>query len=253
MKAAYDVLMDRRNRLIYNKLGTDGLEAKRTLDDESQLLMDMGIYYVLSGALSYLLTIGKCYDNARTWAMCGLILMLVVEVLLILTPDKTEGGFDLLSWVLPQLTERELVLILHSLYPPFMNGCRLVSNVLFFDINKMITDTLVQLSVTNKAMWIQLKNIEIAIGKLKNNKNIPTNVEGRGSGAGENSSSTSNHDSVASKLMQIEEMKFLELCGMGEKTQQTSSPPTKIHFSFPFSIFWIILAVYSAFYYVTQS
>ncbi len=248
MKAAYDVLIDTEKRKIYNKLGAGAVKSQAVFDEMNQFFV-IGIYYLINASLTYLVTIGRRNEKARTWTFCGLIFMFAAE--LALTLGGVDGLPDLPSWVLPTLPHYGIVQIMHSIYPAFLNGCRLVSSAIFVDIEAQIRVVLVQLLNGHSMLTLQLRTIEMEIGKLRNNG---THVERRSGGVKINdvsSSSTPNFDSVTSKLLEIETEETFKKSNANKLIGDISTSD-KSRFSIPFSKFWVFLALYAAYYYFTD-
>ncbi len=243
--------MDKEHREIYNKLGEGAIKSNRVFNEMEQTF-EMGLYYAVNAALTYLMTIGRKNENARTWTCCALILMFVIEALLTLG-GLNDGLSDLPSWFLPQWTQYEIVQVMHSLYPAFMNGCRLVSSAIFVDIEAQTRSMLVQLLLGHNMLLAQLRIIEVGIGKLRNNGLH----EGRKSGvimednSSYSSSSTPNFENVTTKLMKMEKQRNLNISGI-DKLIGEISDSNKSRYSIPFPAFWAILAVYAAFFYFTD-
>ncbi len=249
MKAAYDVLMDMENREIYNKLGEGAIKHDTGFNEMDQTFA-MGIYYVVNAALTYLTTIGKKYENARTWTCCALILMFAIEVALVL--GGLNGLPDLPSWFLPQWTQYEIVQTMHSLYPAFMNGCRLVSSSIFVDIEAQTRSMLVQLLQGHNMLLTQLRNVEVGIGKLRNNGVHKERNSGVIMEDTSPSSSILHFENVTTKLMEMEKQKIFNKSGI-DKLIGEISDSNKSRYSIPFPIFWVLLAIYAAFFYFTDN
>ncbi len=249
MKAAYDVLIDTEQREIYNKLGAGAVKSQAVFNEMDQFFV-IGIYYLINASLTYLVTIGRRNEKARTWTFCGLIFMFAAE--LALTLGGVDSGLpDLPSWVLPTLPHYDIVQIMHSIYPAFLNGCRLVSSAIFVDIEVQIRAMLVQLLKGHSMLILQLRTIEMEIGKLRNNG---THVERRSGGVkidDVSSSSTPNFDSVTSKLLEIEREDFFKKSDVNKLIGDISTSD-KSRFSIPFSNFWVFLALYAAYFYFTD-
>ncbi len=244
VKSAYDTLVDMEKREIYNKLGEAALRSKRMLGS-TELFVEMGIYYIISALLTYFLTLGNKNENARIWALFVLIAMFALEITTTGVSER-HGGLDLPPWVLPNMTQREIVQMFHTLYPLFMNGCRLVSSAIFVDLEKQTRAMIVQLLGTQNLICIQLKHIEHKIGELKSN-----NSSGRGE---ENSFSTPRLDTIATRLVEIGAEKNITKNGVNNAAAalEMVTPAEKGHFSIPFPSFWILIFLYSVFYYFTR-
>ena len=132
-QTAYEVIKDATKRDVYNKFGAAGLDDKSGGDLSSQLT-SLSMFYVIWLVVGYLLTMGKASEDGRTWAFCGLLSLAVFEY------QTRILSVDYLSPIFPHSTVHEKVELLHKLFPPFLHGARMISQVIFMDIslvNKM--------------------------------------------------------------------------------------------------------------------
>lgn len=170
VKQAYDVLMDLELRDVYNKFGKEGI-AQNKRYSETQFLIEVAIFYVSWAVMAFLLTMGKKSGNARDWTFTGLIVMLVVEVVVM-----TSQTNPIPSWLFPTMTESDLVKIMHSLFPAFMNGCRSLGAFLFVDVDAQLRQFLLALQEQNKDILLVLRDVQIGV------QNIQTHGGGGGGG-----------------------------------------------------------------------
>jgi hypothetical protein len=171
IKQAYDVLMDMEFREVYNKFGADGIKSNKRFD-ETQFFMELGVFYMTWGMLSYVLTLGKKSGDARNWIFTGLIVMLVIEITIMTSPTN-----PLPSNLFPTWTEYECVWLLHTLFPAFMNGCRSLGSYLYIDLDKQARQLLLALQEQNKDILLVLRDVQICV------QNIQANGGGSGNGA----------------------------------------------------------------------
>lgn len=157
VKQAYDVLMDMELRDVYDKFGKEGI-ANNKRYDETQFLLELGIFYVSYGMMVFLLTMGKKSGEARNWTFTGLLVMLVIEVTVI-----TSLKNPIPPWLAPQMTQHEIVWLLHSLFPAFMNGCRSLGAYLYVDLDGQTRKLLLALQEQNKDMLLVLRDIQIGV------------------------------------------------------------------------------------------
>ena len=174
VKQAYDVLMDMEFREVYNKFGAPGIKANKRFD-ENQFLLEVAIYYVSYGMMAFLLTMGKKSGEARNWVLTGLMAMLVIEVAIM-----TSQSNPIPSWLAPRLTEYEVVWLMHTIFPAFMNGCRSLGAYLYVDIEQQTRQFLLALSEQNKDILLVLRDIQIGVQTIQANG---TGGGGGGSGA----------------------------------------------------------------------
>lgn len=176
VKQAYDGLMDLELREVYNKFGKEGIQANKRYN-ETQFLMEVAIFYVTWGLMAFMLTIGKKSGDARNWTFTGMVAMLVVEVALISSPNP------LPTWFLPQSTEYEVVWLLHSLFPAFMNGCRSLGAYLYVDLDAQARQLLVALQEQGKDILLVLRDVQIGVASMQNGQPGPRTLGVVGPGA----------------------------------------------------------------------
>jgi len=158
---AYDVLMDLELREVYNKFGKEGIDQNKRYS-ETQFLMEAGIFYVSWGVMTFLLTMGKKSGSARDWTLTGLIVMLVVEVVVM-----TSQTNPLPSSIFPTLTEADLVRVLHSLFPAFMNACRSMGAYLYVDLDGQLRQLLLALQEQNQDILLVLRDVQIGVQNVQ--------------------------------------------------------------------------------------
>lgn len=161
VKQAYDVLIDMEQREVYNKFGQEGVNSDKRFD-ESQFFMELGVFYITWGMLAYVLTLGKKSGDARQWTFTGLIVMLVVEIAVM-----TNQSNPLPSSIFPPWTEYEVVWLLHSLFPAFMNGCRSLGSYLYVDLDAQTRQLLLALQEQNKDILLVLREVQINIQSIQ--------------------------------------------------------------------------------------
>jgi hypothetical protein len=161
VKKAYDVLMDLELREVYNKFGEPGIKANKRFD-ENQFLLEVAIFYVSYGMMAFILTWGKKSGDARNWTLTGLMAMLVIEVA-IMTSQKN----PIPEWLAPTFTEFDIVWLMHSLFPAFMNGCRSLGSYLYIDLEQQTRQFLLALSEQNKDILLVLREIQIGVQTLQ--------------------------------------------------------------------------------------
>lgn len=160
LKQAYDVLMDMELHDVYNKFGIQGIKSNKRYD-ETQFLIELGVFYLTWGMMAFMLTLGKKSGEARNWTFTGLLCMLVVEVALM-----TSQTNPIPTWLAPQLTEFEIIWLLHSLFPAFMNGCRSLGSYLYVDLDAQTRQLLLALQAQSKDILLVLRDVQIGTQSL---------------------------------------------------------------------------------------
>ena len=98
-----------------------------------------------------MLTMGKASEDARTWAFSGLLALAVFEY------QTRILSADYLAPLSPHSTVNEKLEVLHKLFPPFLHGARMISQVIFRD-----------LGVFNKVMLEQMHlKVRLARGETE--------------------------------------------------------------------------------------
>jgi len=161
VKQAYDVLMDLELRDVYNKFGKEGVANDKRYS-ETQFLIEVAIFYVSWAVMAFLLTMGKKSGQARDWTFTGMIVMLVVEVVVMTSQTNT-----IPTWLLPTVTEHDLVRVMHSLFPAFMNGCRSLGAFLFVDVDMQLRQFLLALQEQNKDILLVLRDVQIGVQHIQ--------------------------------------------------------------------------------------
>jgi curved DNA-binding protein CbpA len=161
VKQAYDVLMDMELREVYNKFGREGVKSNKRYD-ETRFLLEVAIYYVSYGMVAFMLTLGKKSGEARNWTFTGMLGMLVIEVALM-----TSTSNPLPEWLFPTMTEYEVIWLLHSIYPAFMNGCRSLGSYLFVDLDAQTRQLLLALQEQNKDILLVLREVQIGVQTIQ--------------------------------------------------------------------------------------
>mmetsp|Transcript_16613 Transcript_16613/g.19949 ORF Transcript_16613/g.19949 Transcript_16613/m.19949 type:complete len:366 (-) Transcript_16613:116-1213(-) len=160
VKQAYDVLMDMEFREVYNKFGKEGIKNNKRFD-ETQFLLEVGVFYLTWGMMAFMLTLGKKSGEARNWTFTGLLVMLVVEVALMTSQQN-----PIPAWLAPTWTEYEVVWLLHSLFPAFMNGCRSLGSFLYVDLDMQTRQLLLALQEQSKDILLVLRDVQIGVQSL---------------------------------------------------------------------------------------
>lgn len=176
VKQAYDVLMDLELREVYNKFGKEGIAANKRFN-ENQFLMEVAVFYVSWAIMAFMLTMGKTSGSAREWVFTGLIAMMVIEVVVMTSQQN-----PIPASLFPTLTEADLVRIMHSLFPAFMNGCRSMGSYLYVDLDAQLRMLLLALQEQNKDVLMVLRDVQIGVQTIQAN--------GLGGGGGHRLNST---------------------------------------------------------------
>jgi len=161
VKKAYDVLMDMEYKEVYNKFGQVGIDSNKRFD-ETQFFIELGVFYLTWGMMVFVLTLGKKSGDARQWCFTGMIAMLVCEIAVM-----TTAGNPLPVSIFPRSTEHEVVWLMHSLFPAFMNGCRSLGSFLYVDLDAQARMLLLALQEQNKDILLVLRDVQIGVQTIQ--------------------------------------------------------------------------------------
>ena len=161
VKQAYDTLMDMELHEVYNKFGKEGVDSNKRYN-ENQFLLETGIFYVTWGMMAFMLTLGKKSGDARNWTFTGLVVMLVLEITLM-----TSQTNPLPTWLFPTSTEYDVVSLMHSLFPAFMNGCRSLGAYLYVDLEAQTRQLLLALQEQGKDILLVLRDVQISVSNIQ--------------------------------------------------------------------------------------
>lgn len=161
VKQAYDTLMDMELHEVYNKFGKEGVDSNKRYN-ENQFLLETGIFYVTWGMMVFMLTLGKKSGDARNWTFTGLVVMLVLEITLM-----TSQTNPLPTWLFPTSTEHDVVWLMHSLFPAFMNGCRSLGAYLYVDLEGQTRMLLLALQEQGKDILLVLRDVQISVSNIQ--------------------------------------------------------------------------------------
>lgn len=124
--------MDENKRDIYNRFGIESLEFDPRLD-EMMLFVDMLTVCLFWSIVVYIFTIPQSSRCSRSWcAILGIVMI------------ATQAAFTLLDATLPEvlkstpltsMTEYEVIIFMHSIFPAVVMGLICLAEGLYFDLN----------------------------------------------------------------------------------------------------------------------
>uniref|UniRef100_H3H763 isoleucine--tRNA ligase n=1 Tax=Phytophthora ramorum TaxID=164328 RepID=H3H763_PHYRM len=85
-------------------------------------------FYAIWAVLTFILTLSDTAREARAWSLAGGVLCLVLEI------NVIYGGAQLPTYLFPMMTMHDFVTIMHSAFPPFLNGCRAIGGYFHHDL-----------------------------------------------------------------------------------------------------------------------
>lgn len=165
VQTSYDVLMDEKNRDVYNRFGKDSVGSDpRT--DELKLISDIMAGYLFWALVTYVATVTQSTKMCRTWITLMLLVIMVVEVSFSLTESC------LPSWMPSQLTEYKLIAYMHSAFPGLILLCRCVAEHLFVDYNQVTAEVLTSVSQNQESLRDLLQHLERLVADKSNDQQL---------------------------------------------------------------------------------
>lgn len=124
--------MDENKRDVYNRFGIESLEFDPRLD-EMMLFVDVLTVWLFWGIVVYIFTIPQSSRSSRSWcAMLGLVMVAIQAMFTLLDATLPEV---LKSTLLASVTEYEVIIYIHSVYPVLIMGLICLADGLYFDLN----------------------------------------------------------------------------------------------------------------------
>lgn len=178
VKQAYDVIIEPDLRRVYNILGDAGVKASaQTVIDHKYIMLQMAVYYGSTTIFAYLMTFSDETGDAFSLALFGLIFMLFAETCLVVEE------FELPSWFLPYTTSHDIIVILHRIFPAFMNGGRSIMSV--FSVNEKNTTVQAMQSMQQSVSYVGSKLCAVLLQINHSMSGAGRHGGGTGSGGGE--------------------------------------------------------------------
>lgn len=159
LRMAYDVLHDADRRRVYELFGEKAATAKTLERNVIEDMVGVLSYYIISGLIAYILTLGESEGNARSWIYVGGLVMLLIEMNL-----KFSAEIELpIMPGLAQTTTSEFLSLMKSVFPVFLNGCRTMAP--YFSTNMLEDNFQLSLALlhSNQAILRGLRDIHIEV------------------------------------------------------------------------------------------
>lgn len=151
--------MDENKRDVYNRFGFDSLDFDPRLDEMMQFV-DMLTVYLFWSIVVYIFTIPQSSRSSRSWCAILGVVMLFVQAMFTLL-DATLPVF-LKSTMLASVTEYEVILFMHSIFPVLVMGLICLAEGFYFDLNHYTLMFLEKFVSRNKVVWVFCGYIKIS-------------------------------------------------------------------------------------------
>lgn len=169
IQKAYDCLKDAQCRYIYDTWGINRFDEVRLTDDD--LMMQMGIKYVISLMIVFILTFSKKVQSVRTFAFVALAVRAAVEAFLVKAP-RSETQF-------PYLCPFEVVAFMDAVWPSFLNGMVVIGRSLFSDKEELMRNMMMNSYAMNLEVLSYTRAIARSVGDEGKQLHIPSELRDR--------------------------------------------------------------------------
>ena len=252
VKAAYDVLMDEKLRDVYNRFGAEAL----TFDprhDELKLLSTISSTYIFWLVIIFVTTVPSGSRASRTWAAIVGIAILVLEVCLCLT----ETSIPL--WFPKHVTEAELVVFLHRVFPGLLVALRCISETFYVDIDDVSLQFLQEMELQHTCMSNLLQQLKTSMTLHDSNNAAGCSSSSScssGSGGSSSSSNSISKGGVVSEKVKTNEALAVKLDDLMTILDESSTKRSKLVEMLDKSVsdpaagyYWLVLVImYGALY-----
>ena len=136
--------MDEEQRDIYNRFGGERNTDFDPRKDEMKLISDISVKYLFWMVTAYVMTQPAGARASRTWIAIIGVAILAVEAAFSLTET------ELPAWAPEQLTEHEVVVSLHCLFPLLVALLRCLAESLYVDVDQTAIAVLKELYLQQK-------------------------------------------------------------------------------------------------------
>ncbi|KAL4100213.1 hypothetical protein PRIC1_008007 [Phytophthora ramorum] len=153
LRLAFDILGDAHKRPLYDLFGESAVE-KDLWAMQIETLVGAVTFYAIWAVLTFILTLSDTAREARAWSLAGGVLCLVLEI------NVIYGGAQLPTYLFPMMTMHDFVTIMHSAFPPFLNGCRAIGGYFHHDLARENFALSIELLKSNQAILLNMRQLQ---------------------------------------------------------------------------------------------
>ncbi|KAG6623511.1 molecular chaperone DnaJ [Phytophthora cinnamomi] len=153
LRLAFDILGDANKRPLYDLYGESSVD-KDLFSLQIETLVGSLTYYAIWAVLTFILTLGDNAREARAWSLAGGVLCFVLEL------NFIYGGARLPTYLFPMMTMHEFIHVMHSTFPPFLNGCRAIGGYFHHDLARENFALSVELLKSNQAILLNMRELQ---------------------------------------------------------------------------------------------
>ncbi|KAG2941849.1 hypothetical protein JG687_00004804 [Phytophthora cactorum] len=153
LRLAFDILGDANKRPLYDLFGESAVD-KDLWSLQIETLVGSLTFYAIWAVLTFILTLSEQAREARAWSLAAGVLCFVMEL------NFIYGGGRLPPYLFPTMTVHEFVTIMHSAFPPFLNGCRAIGGYFHHDLARENFALSVELLKSNQAILLNMRQLQ---------------------------------------------------------------------------------------------
>ncbi|EEY54997.1 uncharacterized protein PITG_08580 [Phytophthora infestans T30-4] len=153
LRLAFDVLGDANKRPLYDLFGESAVD-KDLWSLQIETLVGSLTFYAIWAVLTFILTLSEKAKEARAWSLAAGVLCFVLEL------NFIYGGGRLPPYFFPTMTVCDFVEIMHSVFPPFLNGCRAIGEYFHHDLARENFALSVELLKSNQAILLNMRQLQ---------------------------------------------------------------------------------------------
>ncbi|ETI43290.1 hypothetical protein F441_11655 [Phytophthora nicotianae CJ01A1] len=153
LRLAFDVLGDANKRPLYDLFGESAVD-KDLWSLQIETLVGSLTFYAIWAVLTFILTLSEQAREARAWSLAAGVLCFVLEL------NFIYGGGRLPPYFFPTMTVHDFIAIMHSAFPPFLNGCRAIGEYFHHDLARENFALSVELLKSNQAILLNMRQLQ---------------------------------------------------------------------------------------------
>ncbi|KAI9908217.1 hypothetical protein PsorP6_004174 [Peronosclerospora sorghi] len=111
-------------------------------------------FYAILAVLMFVLTLSEKAREARAWSPAAGVLCFILEL------NFIYGGARLPSFIFPTMTIHEFVAVMHSVFPPFLNGCRAIGGYFHDDLARENFALIIELLKSNQDILLNNRQLQ---------------------------------------------------------------------------------------------
>ncbi|TDH64756.1 hypothetical protein CCR75_001383 [Bremia lactucae] len=153
LRMAFDVLGDGHKRSLYDLFGEEAV-TKELWTLQIETIAGSITFYVCWAVITFVLTLSDKSREVRAWSFAAGVLSFVMELNLIY------GRGRLPPYFFPRMTVHDFIIILHTIFPPFLNGCRAIGVYFHHDFARENFALSVELLKSNQAILLNIRQLQ---------------------------------------------------------------------------------------------